>query len=304
MAASIRQWDNDYALKFTKIFATTLTNLQIEPGSPIGWINRKDVPFGTKVGGTYIRTPDQRIQISKDPEYKDKDATRVPAFVDMPSLTDSIRIPEEDYAADVANALGHVGDLFQNFQDGMANYVYTGTAISPLTYGLLDAGAGTGNTTTNRPDKVADVSTTGKWDVQAAMFEDVGTAESDLEGKGFFGSKRIIMPRIIKPMLAHVMTSTRTPYRTWFHEIAGYPITFTRLCDADAALTAFDVLMVDENMFDLYSNPLKVRGFFDNNNEDFVWHWKTRAYLVPRPLNDGTDWFKGVIKIAQVDWNT
>ena len=304
MAASIRQWDNDFALKFTKIFATTLTNLQIYPSSPIGWMNRINVPFGTKVGGRYIRTPDQRIQISKDPIYVDKDATRVPQFVDMPSLTDSIRIPEEDYAGDVANALGHVSDLFANFGDGLANYAYTGTAVTPLTYGLLDAGAGTGNTTANRPDKVADTATTGKWDVQAAMFEDVGTAEGKLISKGFYGSKRLIMPTIIKPMLAHVMTSTRTPYKDWFHDIAGYPITFTDLCDPDAVLTAFDVLMVDENMFDLYSNPLKVRGFFDNNTEDFVWHWKTRAYMIPRVLNDKTDYLKGITKIAQVDWNT
>jgi len=304
MAASIRQWDNDYALKFTKIFATTLTNLQLEPGSPIGWVGNKDVPFGSKVGGTYIRTPDQRIQISKDLIYRDKDATRVPAFVDMPVLSDSIRIPEEDYAADVANALGHVSDLFANFQDGIANYAYTGTAVSPLTYGLLDAGAGTGSTTTNRPDKVTDVTTTGKWDVQNAMFEDIGTAESNLEGKGFHKSKRLIMPRLIKPMLSHVMTSTRTPYSTWFHEIAGYPITFTRLADPNAIITAFDVLMVQEDAFDLYSTPMKVRGYFDNNTEDFVWHWKTRAYLVSNPLNDGTDWLKGICKIAQVDWNT
>jgi len=302
--ASMRQWDNDYALKFTKVFATTLTNLQIYPSSPIGWMNRIDLPFGQKVGGTYIRTPDQRVQISKDPVYVDKEATRVPAFVDMPALTDSIRIKEEDYAADVANALGHVSDLFANFEDGLAHYAYTGTSKSPLTYGLLDAGAGSGSTTSNRPDKVTDVTTTGKWDVQNAMFEDVGTAESNLMGKGFYGQKRLLMPYIIKPMLSQVLTSTRTPYSDWFYDIAGYPVTFTNLVDPDAALTAFDVVMVDESAFDLYSTPLKVRGFFDNNTEDFVWHWQTRAYVVSRPKNDGTDWLKGACKIAAIDWNT
>jgi hypothetical protein len=304
MAASIRQWDNDFALKFTKIFATTLTNLSIYPSSPIGWMNRINVPFGTKVGGRYIRTPDQRIQISKDPVYVDKGATRVPQFVDMPSLTDSIRIPEEDYAGDVANALGHVSDLFANFGDGLANYAYTGTAKTPLTYGLLDAGAGTGSTTANRPDKLVDVTTSGKWDVQASMFEDIATADIRLTAGGYFGSKRLLMPTLAKPLLSWIMTSTRTPYRDWVHDIAGYPITFTDLVDPDAVLTAFDVVMVDENSFDLYSNPLKVRGFFDNNTEDFVWHWKTRAYMIPRVRNNGTDYTKGFVKIAQVDWNT
>jgi len=304
MATSIRQWDNDFALKFTKIFATTLTNLQIYPSSPIGWMNRINVPFGTKIGGRYMRTPDQRIQITKDPVYVDKGATRVPQFVDMPSLTDSIRIPEEDYAADVANALGHVSDLFQNFGDGLANYVYTGTAKTPLAYGLLDAGAGTGSTTANRPDKLVDVTTAGKWDVQAKMFEDIAEADIRLTAGGYFGSRRLIMPSLVKPLLAWVMTSTKTPYRDWIHDIAGYPITFTDLVDPDAVLTAFDVVMVDENSFDIYSNPLKVRGFFDNNTEDFVWHWKTRAYMIPRVKHNGTDYTKGFTKIAQVDWNT
>ncbi|MCP4648659.1 MAG: hypothetical protein GY853_01080, partial [PVC group bacterium] len=302
MASVIAQWSNDYADKFKTLFPTTFSNLQIYPSSPIGWVNKINIPFGNKIFQRNIRTPDQRIQIAKEVEYKDKDATRVPQKVDMPALFDSLRIPEEDYAADVANAVGHVSDLFENFQDGLANFVYTGTAVAPLTYGLLDAGAGTGSTTVARPDKITDVTTTGKWDVQAAMFEDIGTAEANLINKGFFGPKRLLMPTIIKPMLSHVMTSTRTPYRDWIHDIAGYPITFTDLVDPDAALTAFDVVMVDENAFDLATTPLKVRGFFDNNTEDFVWHWKTRAYLVARPKHDGTDWQKGVCKIAQVDW--
>jgi hypothetical protein len=289
MAGSIAQWDTDYSDQFKTIFPTTFSNLQIYPSSPIGWVNKVNLPFGDKIAQRSVRTPDQRIQIAKEVEYKDKDATRVVQKVDMPALFDSIRIPEEDYAGDVVNALGHVSDLFENFQDGLANYVWTGSTIDPTAYGLLDAGAGTGSTTVSRPDKVTDV---------------VGTAEANLIGKGFYGPKRLIMPTIIKPMLAHVMTSTRTPYRDWFHEIAGYPITFTDLVDPDAALTAFDVVMVDENAFDLMMTPLKVRGFFDNNTEDFVWHWKTRAYLLARPKNDGTDWIKGICKIAQVDWNT
>jgi len=302
MAASISQWDTDWFDQFKSIFPTTFSNLQIYPSSPIGWINKVGIAFGNKQAQRSIRTPDQRIQIAKEVEYKDKDATRVTQKADMPALFDSIRIPEEDYAGDVVNAIGHVSDLLENFQDGIANFVYTGTAVSPLSHGLLDAGGGTG--TPSRPDKSADVTTTGKWDVQNAMFEDVGTAESVLIGNGFYGPKRLLMPTIIKPMLAHVMTSTRTPYRDWFHEIAGYPITFTDLVDPDAALTAFDVLMVDENAFDLFTTPLKVRGFFDNNTEDFVWHVKTRAYLLTRPKHDGTEWLKGVTKIAQVDWNT
>lgn len=148
------------------------------------------------------------------------------------------------------------------------------------------------------------VSTSGKWDIPASMFEDLAQAESNLVAKGFYGRKRILCPPIIKPFLNHVLTSTTTPYRDWIGQIAGYPITFTPLAHPAAAITDFDVFMVDEESFDLFMTPLKVRGFFENNTEDFVWHWKTRAYLLARPKNDGTDWFKGIVKIDAIDWNT
>ena len=301
---SIRQWDTDWFDQFKSIFPTNFTNLQIYPSNPIAWINKVNIPFGNKQAQRAIRTPDQRIQISKDVEYKDKDATREVQVADMPALYDSLRIDEEYYAGDVVNALGHVSDLFSSFNDGIANFTYTGTSNNPLAYGLLDPGAGTGSTTLARPDVCVEVSTSGKWDIPASMFEDIAQAESNLVAKGFYGRKRILCPPIIKPFLNHVLTSTTTPYRDWIGQIAGYPITFTPLAHPVAAITDFDVYMVDEESFDLFMTPLKVRGFFENNTEDFVWHWKTRAYLLAKPKNDGTDWFKGIVKINAIDWNT
>ena len=98
--------------QFKTIFPTTLTNLQIYPGTPIGWIQVKDMPFGQRQAQRKLRTPDQDVQVGKNVTYLDKRATRVPQVADMPALWDSIRIDEEDYAGDVVNALGHVSDLF------------------------------------------------------------------------------------------------------------------------------------------------------------------------------------------------
>lgn len=302
--ANIRQWDTDHMDQFKTIFPTSFTNLQIEPGNPIDWINVWDMAFGQRQAQRNIRTPDQDVQIGKNVKYLDKRATRVPQVADMPALWDSIRIDEEDYAGDVVNALGHVSDLFANFNHGIVNYTYNGSTADPLAYGLMDAGAGTGNTTTNRPDKCTDITPSGNWDVQKNMFIDIGQAEAELEDKGFLKAKRLICPRLLKPLMSSLLTSTATPYRAWVESIAGYPITWTKLIDPDATIALADVYMVDETAFDLFMNPIKVRGFFENNTEDFVWHWKTRAYLLPQPLNDGTDWFKATCKIAQLDWLT
>jgi hypothetical protein len=248
--------------------------------------------------------PDQDVQVAKEVTYLDKYAARQVQTADMPAIFDSLRIKEEYYAGDVVNALGHVSDLFENFNDGIVNFAYNGSVIDPLAYGLMDGGAGTGSTTITRPDKCTDVTPAGNWDVQKNVFIDIGSAENNLVAKGFHGPKRLIAPPLLKPLLSSLLTSTTTPYRVWVESIAGYPITFCPLIDPDASTALADVYMIDESAFDLYMNPMKVRGFFDNNTEDFVWHWKTRAYLLARPKWDGTDWKKATCKIAQLDWIT
>ena len=288
--------------QFKSLFPTNLTNLSIYPGDAIAWINKVNVPFGNKQVMRGIRVPDDNVQIGKEVTYHDKYADRRVQVVDMPALWDSIRIKEEYYAGDVVNALGHVSDLFANFNDAIANFVYTGSAAEPTAYGILDAGPGTG--LIDRPEDCDAITSAGPWDVQANIFLDIAAMEAGLVAKGFNGPKRILAPPILKPWLSSVLTSTATPYKTWFSSIGGYPITFTPHIDPDASTNALEINMVDESAFDLYQTPLSVRGFFDNNTEDFVWHWKTRAYLLPRPIHDGTEWKKGSIAILIVDLET
>jgi hypothetical protein len=302
MAASIRQWDTDWFDQFKTIMPTSFSNLQVYPDNPIAWMNIVNVPFGNKQAQRAIRMPDQDVQVAKEVKYLDKYAARQVQVADMPALFDSLRIEEEYYAGDTVNALGHVGDLFQNFNDALANFVYTGTDIEPISYGLMDAGGGTG--TISRPDQPTAITSAGEWDVQGNIFLDLAAMENGLVEKGFFGPKRLIAPPLLKPWLSAVLTSTATPYRTWLSSIAGYPITFTPIIDPNATTNALALFMVDESSFDLFMTPLKVRGFFDSNTEDFVWHWKTRAYLLARPLHDGTEWLKGAIQIAALDLET
>ena len=302
MASAIRQWDTDWMDQFKSLFPTNLTNLSLYPGDAIGWINKVQVPFGNKQVMRGIRVPDQNVQIGKEVTYHDKYADRRVQVVDMPAIWDSLRIKEEYYAGDVVNALGHVGDLFANFQDALANFVYNGSTAEPTAYGLIDAGPATG--LIDRPEDCDTITSAGKWDVQSNIFVDIAAMENGLTEKGFNGPKRIIAPPVLKPFLNSVMTSTATPYKTWMSSIGGYPITFTPHVDPNATVNALDIFMVDESAFDLYQTPLNVRGFFDNNTEDFVWHWKTRAYLLPRPIHDGTEWKKGMISILALDLDT
>ena len=302
MAASIRQWDTDWMDQFKSLFPTNLSTLSLYPGDALSWINKVHVPFGNKQVMRGVRVPDQSVQIGKEVTYHDKYADRRVQVVDMPAIWDSLRIKEEYYAGDVVNALGHVTDLFSNFNDALANFIYTGAASEPLAYGLIDAGPATG--LIDRPEDCDAITTAGKWDILTNMFLDIAAMDNGLVAKGFNGPKRLIAPPVLKPFLNTVLTSTATPYKTWFNSIGGYPITFTPHCDPTATTVSLDIFMVDENAFDLYQTPLNVRGFFDNNTEEFVWHWKTRAYLLPRPIHDGTEWKKGMISILALNLET
>ncbi len=299
---SIRQWDTDWMDQFKTIFPTNLTNLQMHPGDPIGWITKQPIAFGNKQAQSALRDPDQRIQIAKEVEYKDKYAQRLPRVVDMPALFDSLRIDEEYYAGDVVNAVGHVSDLFENFNDGLARFVYEGTANVPLAYGLLDFPNGTTGTLT-RPEMLEPVVTAGAWTTPANTQADLAKMDAALVDKNFHGERLLLFPTRVRPYLNLMLTNTAVPVSFAISQVGGYPIIFSEWVDNNATEDAFDIYMVDRKMFDLYQTPLSVRGFFDNNTEDFVWHWKTRAYMLPRALNDGTEWLKGQVKCV-VDWNS
>lgn len=301
--ASIRQWDTDWQDQFKQIFTTSMTNLQLWPTSAIEWLNVVNMAFGKDQAQRGIRVPDQSTIVSKGIEYADKYAERQPQVADMPSITDSLRIKEEYYAGDTVNAIGHVGDIGKNFIEAIAHLALVGSAANPLAYGLLDGGATTGNTTVARPDMCDDVSTAGAWTTPNNLYLTVAAMEAELIDKGFFGRKILATHPLAKGYLNMVMTSTTTPLRGWINMVAGYEINFHPLWDRDATKDAIDLYMIDTDMHDLFMTPIKARGFFDNNTEDFIWHWQTRLYLLSRPLNDGTDWNKGIVKCT-VDIDT
>ena len=153
-----------------------------------------------------------------------------------------------------------------------------------------------------RPEQCAPVTTAGAWTTPANMFEDFASMEATLIDKNFHNEKLLLAPSRVRPYLNTLLTSTTAPYSYWVQSVAGMPIIFSEWVDADATKDAFDIYMVDRNGFDLFTTPMSVRGFFDNNTEDFVWHWKTRAYLLAKPKHDGIEWLKGQVKCT-VDWD-
>jgi hypothetical protein len=292
----IRQWDTDWFDQFKQIIATNLTTLNIYPGQPLWWLERRDVPFGDKQIQPQIRRPDQRVKVSREVEYEDKYADRIVQVADMPSITDSLRIDEEYYAGDPVNALGHVGDLGANYLDGLNQFFVTGSTL-PTAYGLIDAGAGTGSTTVTRPDYVAAVTTSGEWDTPTQLMETLAEMDKDLSIKGFHGPRVIGSHPLVRPFLsAYPMANTSVPASSYIASAFGYAWDLCEWYDADATKDVVDLYMIDSTAFTAWQTPVTMRAFWDNKTEHYYWRWKTRAYVTAKPKNDGTDWLKGIVK--------
>ena len=286
--------DTNIALQITKILPTYLTNFAAYPGqSIISWMTAEDAAFGQKAVIDGIRHPEETVNVSSEIEYNDKYARKYAREMDMPSITDSIRIANEYYAGDIVNAMGHVSDIGQNFIEGINLLAFEG-ALKPLMYGISDYPNGTAGTR-ERPEMCAPVTTAGKWDVPTSIGKDFAQLEQTLLSKKFYGQKIVLANPIVKPMLNLVLTNTATPVGTVVQGAYGYPIIFSPWIDSDSAITAADIYMVDASAFAYTMTPISIRAFFDNNTEDWVWHYQSRFVLRPKPRHDGTEWLKGAV---------
>lgn len=286
--------DTDIALKITKLIQTKLTTFVPSPNESIlGWMTAEDAPFGFKTSLDGIRQPEEGVTISSEIEYNKKEARKHARRLDMPSITDEIRIGEEFWAGDIVNAMGHVGDLGSNFVEALNLLSFDGSA-KPLMYGLSDFPNGTTGTR-ERPEMVAPPTTTGAWDVPTSITKDVSLLKQALINKKFYGQKLMLAHPIFEPMLDLVMTNTATPAGL-VPGVRGTPIIYNHHIDTDASITAADIYMVDASKFAFTMTPLRIKSFFDDNTEDWVWRWQTRFVLRPLPLYDGTEWLKGVTK--------
>lgn len=294
---SIRQWDTDWFDQFKTQLATNLTTLNIYPGQPLWWCERRDIAYGQKQIQPQIRRPDQRVHISREVEYDDKYADRIIQVADLPSITDSLRIEREYYYGDPVNALGHVADLGTNYKDGLAQFVIVGTSIDPLAYGIIDAGAGTGSTSVTRPDIVDAVTTSGEWDTPAQLMETLSEMETALEGQGFHGTKVVASHPLIKPFLkGYALTGTAVNELSYINTAFGYAWDLCEYYDADATKDVVDLYMIDTGSFTIYQTPVRMASFYNEETEHIYWRWSTRAIPLSKPMHNGTDWKKGIVK--------
>jgi hypothetical protein len=293
--ASLKQWDTDWFDRFKRIYATNISMMALYPTDALSWIRIADEPYGIKQVERPMRNPDQNVQIAKNEEFtKPKYAASQVIKLDMPFIGDELRIKEEYYAGDTANALGHVADLNENYKQAIMSFAWLGSDTDPYMYGIVEDTAST-STTIEQPghtDTASALSTSGQWDVYENMATDLALMDTSLENAGFFGPRAILAPPIFRPFLSRYMVEyTASPYTT----VMGYPVYYNPYVDSGATSAAAAIYMVDTSMFELHMTPIKARAFWSDEQESYVWRWKCRCVPVALPKWDGTDYVKAIV---------
>jgi len=294
--------DTTIALKITQMLPTYLTNFTAYPGKSIlSFMKGHDANFGEKTSIDGIRHPEEEVLVSSEIEYNMKYARKYARRLDMPSVTDAIMIDEEYYAGDLTNALGHVSDIGVNFIESLNLLAMQGSLV-PLMCGVEDYPAGTTGTR-ERPEQCAPVTAAGQWDVASNIPATFAEMEQVLIGKRFFGEKIILANPIVKPYLSNVFAYTASPVGGWMTSAYGYPIIFSPHVDPAGTINATMVYMVDRSKFSYSMTPLRIKSYFEDSTDQWVWKWQTRFVLRQAPLYDGTDWLKGAVQ-CDVDLDT
>lgn len=293
--ASLKQWDTDWFDRFKRIYATNISMLNLYPTDALGWIRIADEPYGIKQVERPVRKPDQEVQIAKNEEFsRPKYAASEVIKLDMPFIGDELRIREEYYAGDTANALGHVADLSANFKRAISKFAWDGSTTDPYAYGIVSDTA-SASTTIESPghvDTASALTSAGQWDVYENMSKDLAAMENSLETNGFYGPKALLAPPILRPYISrYVVEYTATAYPT----VMGIPVYYNPYIDTGATNAAAAVYMVDTSKFELHITPIKARAFWSDEQESYVWRWKTRIVPVALPMHNGTDYVKGII---------
>lgn len=291
--ASLKQWDRTWFNRFKKIYAANISMLALYPSDALGWMRIMDVAYGQKQAERAIRNPDQDVQVAKNEEFtKPKYAASEIITLDMPAFMDELRVREEYYAGDVANALGHVADLNANYKRAIMKAAWVGLTTNPYMYGLVSDTASTSTTieTPGHVDTAGALSTAGAWTTFQNMSKDIAVAISQLEDKGFFGPKALLTAPMARPFLSRYRIEYSDSHYTF-----GIPVYYNPYIDSGATKTATQIYVVDTNAFELHMTPFKARAYWNDEVESYVWRWKVRMVPMAIPLHDGTDYLKGIM---------
>jgi hypothetical protein len=294
------EFDTTIAQLITQVFTEHLSSYSKPQERLFSAISKKEIIGNNKVLNRPISIPDTIVSLEKDWEDRRKEANRESQTLAAYKLFKGFTIKDDDFNAQ--NAAKHAEDSAEMMIDALETMFAVGTTEKYNVYGVADYPNATAGTI-NRPEIAYNDTTAGDWATVANMRSDVIKCIAGLETKGFHGPFGMIAPTLVKPMVAEVMANTATSVGQWLNSTIGIPVFYSQYVDADATKDAFDAFVIDLKKCHLFMGAMNTKFFYSNEKHANMYDFEIRAVPAFDPIHDGTEWMKGVARLAARDWS-
>ena len=295
-------YDTDFAVSIAQIMRTQMSTYAETQDRLIGKISILPLTYGKTSIYRPIADPDQTVVLDRTFQGSPTDlAEKLVQHLDLVCLSDRLSIPRVDFAGDPANAAMHVSAHSQILLDGLEKTFIEGAAAKVLTYGVYDYPAGTAGTV-NRPEIAYNDTTAGAWSTTANIRSDLIDTLSGMVLKKFYSRPLLIMPSMARPMMSDVLANTSVSTSTWIKNNFGVDIAYSPFIHEAAVSTDFNCVIIDTAKVHLGMSQIFMDSYYDDARHSYNYDWEVYMSALFDPLNDGTEYLKGVGRLDARSW--
>lgn len=296
-------FDTDLAAIVTQEIADALSNYADAPDSLLGKINVIGLDYGDFSVRRRIAKP--HIDVSLDQDWADvpeQQMEKEVQRVDFKMIQKRLTVTRRDLAGDPQNVAAHVRDAMLIVKDAIEKFFIEGASTRIVMHGVSDYPNATLGTL-NRPEMACFNATKGDWSTTSNLRTDLIKSMVGLLIKRFYGEKLLLLPTICKPMMAE-LTTTGDPQGvgTWVTSTFGIQIAFSPFVHEAATSDDFNGYMIDRSKVHIGLTDIKVDQYYDDISHQYFWDFEVGIVALFDPLNDGTEWLKGVCALDARDW--
>lgn len=295
-------YDTDFAVSIAQIMRTQMSTYAETQDRLIGKISILPLTYGKTSIYRPIADPDQTVVLDRTFQGSPTDlAEKLVQHLDLVCLSDRLSIPRVDFAGDPANAAMHVSAHSQILLDGLEKTFIEGATAKVLTYGVYDYPTGTPGTV-NRPEIAYNDTTAGAWSTTANIRSDLIESLSGMVLKKFYSRPLLIMPSMARPMMSEVLANTATPTSQWIKSSFGVDIAYSPFIHEAAVSTNFNCVIIDTAKVHLGMSQIFMDSYYDDARHSYNYDWEVYMSALFDPLNDGTEYLKGVARLDARSW--
>ena len=290
----------------TQYFKEQLTTYSSTADSILGNISTVPIEYGKSTGSRKIQDPDTIVAEGR--EFNPNRGMKVTELqqLDFVNLSDGLQIPRADFAADPEGARIHVNNTGQIFRNAIEKTFIAGSSTRALCYGVDDYPTATAGTI-NRPEAIPNA-TAGDWETIANVRTDLIESMVQLTAARFYGPYALLAPTIVRPMFSQLIeyAATSGPEAStaaFISNTLGIPIIYSPYVHEAATKDVFNCYLIDTSKVHLGISPAMFDAYYVQKDHAYYWDWE--VYMTPLfdPLYDGTEYLKGVCRLAARDWS-